>query len=392
MKSKLHFVDHPHTSVDGRDKFRNPQWWVKHAMSSRYNIRESGLEDALRSDVSIFYTLGTCEGPYWWGGFDSSILDSRLLDRVRQKTAFIHYDQSLEAFNLLDYYEGFHKGFEEYNLPAEQFVFSTSNLVEKELYDNWCLKNNITQKMKIICLPFFAQASRNFHFYGDSSPNEISFDEHRLHTDRCLFNSLNRVLRDHRVALVTMMEYYGLIEGNKVSHNVFPHHFQRTINTPTFNKHPAFKDITPITEKLPLILDTNQFQINKAQHFFKEIYLESWVSVITETAYAEPNTSFFSEKIFKPIRARHPFILVGTPGILKDLKKLGFKTFSEWWDESYDDITDPEERLDAICKLLKHLSTYSNNQWIDFYEQMRQTLNFNFEKLTKTDWTQGIDV
>jgi len=390
MTSNLNFVNHPDVTVEGRGKFRNPQGWVKHALRRKYNVTELDLDSALNSSDTVIYTFGTCEGPHWWGGFNASLLDSRLLERVRNRTAFIHYDQSLEAFDLINYYQGYHTGFETYNLPPEQFIVSTSNLYEQTLYEQWCASNNVSERMKLVCLPFFAQASINYHFYGNSEANEITTAEQQQHTSRHLFNSLNRVLRDHRVALVSMMDYYGLVDTNRVSHNVFPGHFRNTINTPTFNSHPAFSDITKIKSKLPLVLDTDQFQVNTAHHFFKDIYLTTWVSVITETAYSEPDTIFFSEKIFKPIRARHPFILVGTPGILSEFKKLGFKTFDAWWDESYDTITDPVARLDAVCKLLIQLSSISQEQWVTIYKEMEAHLNYNFNVLTKTNWTASI--
>ena len=36
----------------------------------------------------------------------------------------------------------------------------------------------------------------------------------------------------------------------------------------------------------------------------------------------------------------HPFVMVSKKGTLKYLRDIGFKTFGDFWDESYDDEED----------------------------------------------------
>ena len=67
----------------------------------------------------------------------------------------------------------------------------------------------------------------------------------------------------------------------------------------------------------------------------------------TETLH-ENETIFLSEKIFKPIYCCQPFIVFGNPGTLKELHNLGFKTFSDFWDESYDEDYNFTSRLGKI--------------------------------------------
>ena len=44
----------------------------------------------------------------------------------------------------------------------------------------------------------------------------------------------------------------------------------------------------------------------------------------------------------------HPFFVVGNPHTLKKIKRLGFKTFSMLWDESYDNELDLNTRIEKI--------------------------------------------
>ena len=57
-------------------------------------------------------------------------------------------------------------------------------------------------------------------------------------------------------------------------------------------------------------------------------------------------------KINKCFLTGHPFIVVASPKYLDYLKKLGFKTFNKWWDESYDNIIDENKRKQKIKEII----------------------------------------
>jgi hypothetical protein len=57
-----------------------------------------------------------------------------------------------------------------------------------------------------------------------------------------------------------------------------------------------------------------------------------------------------SEKIFKPLAFQHPFIVYGSEGTLRYLQALGFETFDNLWDESYDSVTSDSARFDAVTR------------------------------------------
>jgi hypothetical protein len=82
--------------------------------------------------------------------------------------------------------------------------------------------------------------------------------------------------------------------------------------------------------------------------------MESFVFVVTETCYWQTKTHL-TEKIFKPIVLRMPFILLGCAHNLAYLRSYGFKTFGDYWDESYDAIEDPIARMQAVTKILSEL-------------------------------------
>jgi len=398
---------------DLRPRLRRSSQWFEQAFDHDNSIKIVKLPINFPATETtegfIVHQYGTWEGPDWWSGLMDrnvgpniiEILPDWLLGRLRNRTALVHYDQSLEGFPLIsptsNFYENIHKLFDRYNIPPEQFVITTCNLLEDEIYQSWCDSKNITNRMTILSIMFFGSTCAQDIFFG-LGINELTISEHvkyKQDNQISLFNSLNRVLREHRIAMNSMLNYYNLVDNNKISQDKFPYHFWEEFNSVNYNQHPAFNsyNIKNINSKLPLVLDISKFDVNQAQNFFSEIYLNTWLSVITETYYTErtSDTVFFSEKIFKPMRARHPFILVAPPFYLKELRKAGFKTFSDFWDESYDEITDNTKRMDSICQLLTHLSTLSKDEWISLYHKMIPVLEHNMDTLCQTNWTKKIE-
>lgn len=86
-----------------------------------------------------------------------------------------------------------------------------------------------------------------------------------------------------------------------------------------------------------------------------------------------------TEKIFKPITVKRPFILVGAPGNLQYLKSYGFKTFDNWIDESYDTEIDHDKRIMKIVDQLEKMSKLSQTQLHDMHKEMKSVLQYNYE-------------
>lgn len=90
----------------------------------------------------------------------------------------------------------------------------------------------------------------------------------------------------------------------------------------------------------------------------------------------------FNEKIAKPMLSNMPFIIYGVPHQLKILKELGFKTFHEYWDESYDDIINTDDRFNKLNDLVMDISRKSKSEIKNMYDDMQEILNHN-NKLIK---------
>ena len=99
--------------------------------------------------------------------------------------------------------------------------------------------------------------------------------------------------------------------------------------------------------------------------------------VVTETVFYYDKLHL-TEKIFKPIVMKQPFMLIGAVGNLEYLRSYGFKTFDGIIDESYDNIIDPDQRIDAVVTQLKWYCGLSDNEKLDIMKAVEPIVEYNF--------------
>ena len=106
---------------------------------------------------------------------------------------------------------------------------------------------------------------------------------------------------------------------------------------------------------------------------------ESYLNIVSESVFDKPDTLDISEKTWKPIAMKMPFIIIGQPFILKKLREYGYKTFP--WDESYDEIVDPDKRMESIIDLVVALN--SRKDFVELIESCEDIVDHNFDLLKR---------
>jgi hypothetical protein len=86
-----------------------------------------------------------------------------------------------------------------------------------------------------------------------------------------------------------------------------------------------------------------------------EMYRRTNYTIICETL-GTSDTFFFSEKTTKPLLGRRLFVMFGAVGFLSNLRQLGFETFGQVIDESYDKIENHVRRFDLAFQQVQWLS------------------------------------
>jgi len=107
---------------------------------------------------------------------------------------------------------------------------------------------------------------------------------------------------------------------------------------------------------------------------------QSFLYVDAETTFVYPG-SFITEKSFKGILCKRPFVMLGPSNNLKKLKEYGFKTFDRWWDESYDDISDPSARLLTVFDIVRNINEKPIYELIELAISMADVLEYNYNHL-----------
>lgn len=106
-------------------------------------------------------------------------------------------------------------------------------------------------------------------------------------------------------------------------------------------------------------------------------YPDLFVDVICETW---PNESGFyvTEKFWRAVATKTPFIIYGPRYVLSNLKKMGFRTFNRYWNEGFQEDF-PRDRIDGIKQALKQIGENSIADLMEIYCDMQPILNHNYE-------------
>lgn len=228
---------------------------------------------------------------------------------------------------------------------------------------------------------------------------------------------LNRNLRFHRRVLFSLLNHNNLLDDGIVSYlgmgEARPDVLAPSLSETNIKKNLCLLEVSTSTRVNDrwLLRDENikkhvrnipdgyvfknfkESQDSNSFIKFLDLSLEQqcFLHVISETVYNYPS-SFTTEKTMKPILYKRPFVVVGPPGSVANLKSLGFKTFDRWWDESYDQIEDNEQRLLAVVDIIKQTCQKNILDLRDICNEMESVLEYNFDFYVTHFKQQQIDI
>ena len=154
-------------------------------------------------------------------------------------------------------------------------------------------------------------------------------------------------------------------------------HWQPLVEERPYSDKAENEKISSLIDKKELRIDDQSLVNNLAlTPYVYEDYSRTFLSVVNETN-VDNDILFLSEKIWKPILLKHPFLVIGNPYTLQALRDMGYKTFGDFWDESYDEILKFDERIEAVNKILLDLSKHSTKELIKIRKQMQDILAHN---------------
>ena len=132
------------------------------------------------------------------------------------------------------------------------------------------------------------------------------------------------------------------------------------------------------------MLSKENLAINLVNTLNKEHILDTNFQFIIETWATSGDTTFLSEKSFKPFMLMQPFITYGDRYTVRTLREYGYNVFDKWINHSYDTIKDPMERAEAVVVEMKRLQSFTSIEWADILYDMRDALVYNVRNLEKS--------
>ena len=211
------------------------------------------------------------------------------------------------------------------------------------------------------------------------------------------FITFNRIItndRSYRIYFVSLLKEQGLLPQGQVSFNVTDNLFddwQDETSDPdsklTSNaKQHIERHLNGITK---LIIDSSEVSgsasaniprtIDRLDFNNDTLNVDAFWHVVTETVFYYDKLHL-TEKIFKPIVSKQPFMLLAAPGNLAYLKSYGFKTFDSVIDETYDTIQDNDLRTEAVIDQLHWYCNLTPGEKTNIIQQLEPIIDYNFHQ------------
>ena len=293
-----------------------------------------------------------------------------------------------------------------YSHPDNKIWFSNGDYYADRNYEEWC---KLTNRKKLVKMHPVIMSSARDIFANRYRNHPIQSNKEKKYKVICMVNQpkLSRVLTLRELAGLPGFIYSfngteidELNDDGSSSGDSFKHTASRlneckfwkwsdTGDSIIFDTHTnvSGKHEVKVNENFLYDLSTDNFNQkqrisfktvhpgipgdNDAYHDYLPVkeWEESEIELINET-YQDKSFSF-TDKVCKAIGHKKPFILIGCKGWYKAFKEIGFRTYDELFDHSFDDISSFKERHEAIIELVKQLlKTDISKSIIDIQEKL----------------------
>jgi hypothetical protein len=148
-------------------------------------------------------------------------------------------------------------------------------------------------------------------------------------------------------------------------------------------------DLQPVNIKKIAELPNNSFDSGVSADYCPNDIVETNISVVLETI-ADSQKIHLTEKTLRPIACGHPFMLVAGPGALEYLKSYGFKTFSPWINEEYDQELNIINRMKLIVKEMTRIKELDLAQKTQFLTELRKIAEYNKQHFFSKEFAQQL--
>ena len=308
---------------------------------------------------------------------EGTLLNYNIIRLLKLKNAKILFFNDWETKNIIEnkYNKNIELFISSYNIDKNKVILSSNDFLHiKKIY-----KNNYT----IISYDWvYLKKKYNFNLNKKSNLNidkkkygiflNRRNNEERLAMAIYLYNAYNKLL---------IMSY---LDPNKKNTNSWLEKYIPYEKIKNFNLNINKYDYDNFMQILPLIIDNTNLAVkwNNYDTIYDHLN-NSYFMIVFETNMENENYQQISEKTYKPLTYGIPFLVfTKLPGILKYLRKVGFKTFEPYIHEDYDsNIYDYYTRYRLFVKELDRLFSMSKDEIKSLYINCIPIIHHNWEIL-----------
>jgi hypothetical protein len=348
----------------------------------------------------------------------------KALGRGKDKVIFSNADEALQPQSI----HKAHRFIDQLDyMPSNTWFMLTSSLDGTASYNHMCQLMGIQPKMKIISGMRFENVTKTSMEVGYEGNRTLDFTKHPVWAGKEFkigkrekkLLCFNRMPRWQRARMVGFLFEHDLIEKSYVSFDIKNSDIVLSTRSSwdiknnkdidkEFRDDPYIENIYKLWNRLPLVLNRTSGRDNPVDINVEDAgyFDNSYFSVVNETNFyhnlidtgtrpcccIHTDGVFISEKVYKPIAHRHPFIVAALPGTLKYLRVVGYKTFEGLFNEDYDTIKDDNDRHVAIEQEILRLTNLTDDEWLELQVKLKPIIDYNYnhflslKKLNTTDY------
>lgn len=228
----------------------------------------------------------------------------------------------------------------------------------------------------------------------DDKPFDIDNILDSIWHDNKEYNALllNRVPKQHRLIVLVEAEKRGLLDDMIWSCGYEPDNMKTPgedaeLDDKVLSMLPKQAEFEPYDN-----VSGNEIPIHHDRKFNLKWPQKCKVNIITESQardliidHVPPHpVRFLTEKTFKAMAWGMPFLFVGNQHGLQRIRDLGFKTFPEWFDESYDEESNFNLRIQAMFNSYEKFLSEEHS-----IDEIKIALEHNFNMIHDSYWVSS---
>jgi len=386
--------------------------WSRYKTSTQYtSIIHSDYKTLIVANITFIVPITIMNEKLHEVNMDRLTLPNDLLNRINKGKAKLVFYQDAEGFlNKPHHIDWFTKFGYKFNLNKNNYIVESANIKFTHLVKEYEKKNGLEVNFNTIIStvfeddPWFTNTPKWYpkdrlkHY--EKFFNYLDCKLNRKYTSKMM--CLNRRFSAERGVVFYNIRNEQLLKDN-ISHSLHNpykstmelllNNFNWLTNYPshptTYQRHNdsinKIKNWFKSEDNFDLVNghshDVTDYENNWADIINEQVHIENFINVTIETHQLPTTELFLSEKTFRPIYTAQPFLILGNPGTLKTLRDKGYKTFSDYWDESYDEDVHVLERIDRLLNTMRYIARTPWDEIHSWMESLEPILTHNFNVL-----------